>query len=806
MEKPLNDQEYNAESIKVLRGLEAVKKRPGMYIGDTSDGSGLHHMVYEVTDNAMDEALAGHCDKILITLNANGSVSVEDNGRGIPVDIHPEEGISAAEVIMTQLHAGGKFDQNSYKISGGLHGVGVSVVNALSTWLELTIWRDGKEHFMRFEDGETVAPLKVVGEVKDKHGTRVVFYPSDKTFTTIEFNYNTLLHRLKELAFLNSGVHIVIEDQRSAEVIKEDLHYKGGIVEFVKYVDRTKNSLHTTVEIRGKRDDIAVDVALQWNDSYHENIICFTNNIRQTDGGTHLAGFKAALTRTINKYVEQEGFLKKHKLVLSGEDFREGLSCVLSVKVPDPKFSSQTKDKLVSSEVRPVVENIVADKLGQWLEENPSDAKTIVGKVIEAASAREAAKKARELTRRKGGLDISSLPGKLADCQERDPSKSEVFIVEGDSAGGSAKQARDRKFQAILPLFGKILNIERIRFDKIISSDKIGTLIIALGAGIGADFNVDNIRYHKIIIMSDADVDGSHIRTLYLTFFFRHMRPLIEKGYLYIAQPPLYKIRKGSKDIYVKDDKELYEYLFTAVSNEAEAKFADGRVFNGNDLKQLLITIAEYKTFLYSMNKRFPVNLLEYCSLEGLFNEKIFNENRHEAAISRVLSNLQEEEVDRFNVAWSHNVLDENKIEFIRIIRGIREVHLFDKDFLQKSDFKKLHALSEKVAPYFTGKCQITYKKENETAEVSTPIKFYDVLFELGKRGITLQRFKGLGEMNAEQLWDTTLDPNKRTLLQVKISDFDVAEEVFSTLMGSVVEPRREFIQAHADRARNIDI
>jgi len=805
MNKTELSKEYGADSIKVLRGLEAVKKRPGMYIGDTSDGSGLHHMVYEVIDNAIDESLAGHCNNIIVILNANGSVSVEDNGRGIPVDIHTEEGKPAAEVIMTQLHAGGKFDQNSYKVSGGLHGVGVSVVNALSQWLELHIWRGDKEYYMKFEDGEVVQSLKTIGDVKDKRGTKVVFYPSIETFTSIEFNYNTLLHRLKELAFLNSGVQIILEDHRGEEVVTETLHYEGGIVAFVKHVDRNKNSLHSSIAINGMRDSISLEMAMQWNDSYHENILCFTNNIRQIDGGTHLAALKAALTRTVNKYIEQNNSLKKQKLNLVGEDVREGLSCVLSVKIPDPKFSSQTKDKLVSSEVRPVIENIVADKLSQWLEENPGDAKHIAIKIIEAGTAREAAKKARELTR-KGSLGISNLPGKLADCQEKDPAKSEIFIVEGDSAGGSAKQARDRAFQAILPLFGKILNIERVRFDKILGSDKIGTLITALGAGIGDDFNPEKLRYHKVIIMSDADVDGSHIRTLFLTFFYRYMRPLIEKGYLYIAQPPLYKIRKGSKDMYVKDEKSLYEYIFTGVTNETTVNFSNGTSITAEELKSFLDVIVDYKNLLLSMSKKLPVHILEACSLEGLCDEEIITTGKYQSVLDKIIDRLQKQEADQFNVSWSHNINEDDKIEFIRVIRGIKELHIFDKSFVQQGDFKKLNKVTQKLTSCFVGKCKISYKKDEVSMEALTPMQFYSAIFELGQKGMTLQRFKGLGEMNADQLWDTTLDPKKRTLLQVKIEDLDNAEEVFVTLMGGVVEPRKEFIQAHAESVRNIDI
>lgn len=795
---------YGAESIKVLKGLEAVRKRPGMYIGDTDDGSGLHHMVYEVMDNSIDESLANHCDTIKVALNADGSVSVEDNGRGIPVDMH-EEGKSAAEVIMTQLHAGGKFDQNSYKVSGGLHGVGVSVVNALSEWLELTIWRDGKEHFVRFEDGETVSPLVEKGDSGGKTGTRVVFYPSIKTFSNIDFKFSTLEHRFKELAFLNSGVSIELEDKREEKPNKVTLHYEGGIEEFVKYIDRTKNRLHDPIVIRSEKNSIALELAMEWNDSYHENILCFTNNIRQRDGGTHLSAFKAALTRMINKYVDKMPNAKKQKISLTGEDAREGLSCVLSVKVPDPKFSSQTKDKLVSSEVRPVVEGILGEKLDQWFEENPADAKNILAKVSEAAYAREAARRAKELTRRKGALDISNLPGKLADCQEKDPAKSEIFIVEGDSAGGSAKQGRSRFFQAILPLRGKILNVERARFDKMLGSEQIGTLITALGAGIGKDeFNPDKIRYHKIIIMTDADVDGSHIRALLLTFFYRQMREIIERGFLYIAQPPLYKVKRGNKDVYIKGDKELNEFLFSGILEDIQIASKSGNIFDV-DLKLFLENITKYKDLLIRMSKKLPIRILEALSMEGIFEAVHSNSDDYKKRLDKVIARLMNQEEDSFNVEWTYSDLGDGKTEFKKVVRGVEEVHVFDDIFLQSSDFKRIIEFGKDIKEYFAETCRIVFKNDGKYFEVNTPSECFNKLFSLSKKGMTLQRFKGLGEMNADQLWDTTLNPENRFLTQVKIEDFDATEEIFSTLMGSVVEPRKEFIRIHADEAKNID-
>jgi DNA gyrase subunit B len=806
--------EYKAQSIKVLKGLDAVRKRPGMYIGDTDDGSGLHHMIYEVVDNAIDEALAGYCNKVIVLLNADGSVSVEDNGRGMPVDLHEGEGKSAAEVVMTQLHAGGKFDENSYKISGGLHGVGVSVVNALSEWLDLTVWRDGQKHFVRFQHGDAVAPLEVVGPSEGKRGTLVTFCPSAQTFSSVEFEYATIEHRLRELAFLNPNVTIVLEDHRGENVVKNEMHYGGGISEYIKYVDRNKNALGSIIAMNGVQDKIEVSIAMQWNDTYRENIMCFTNNIRQQDGGTHLSGFRAALTRTINKYLEQAGLMKKQKIELVGEDSREGLSCIISVKVPDPKFSSQTKDKLVSSEVRTVVETIVSDKLSIWLEEHPLDAKAIAAKVMEAASAREAARKARDLTRRKGALDISNLPGKLADCQEKDPAKSELFIVEGPSAGGSAKNGRDRAYQAILPLKGKILNVERARFDRMLGNDEIGTLITALGTGIGQEsFDINNVRYHKIVIMTDADVDGAHIRTLLLTFFYRQMRPLIERGYLYIAQPPLYKVKRGSKEAYIKDDAALNEFLFTKLSEEFGVKFANGTRMQGDALKRLTEKTVAFKTLVTKMRKKLPIPILEVGALEGAFDKDLVSEDdKFFSCLDRIIVKLNDDEKESANISWRYEKREDGKVAFINTIRNTDIEHVLDRDFLQQADFKRLNALSEEFKNLFEGTCQILSNKKGSDEEIVkelaifTPGQFYDVLFALGKEGTTIQRFKGLGEMNAEQLWETTLNPENRMLLKVKIENFDSAEEIFSTLMSNVVEPRKEFIQTHADEVKNIDI
>lgn len=794
-------EEYGAESIKVLKGLEAVRKRPGMYIGDTDDGTGLHHMIYEVVDNAIDEALAGHCDKVEISLNPDGSCSVSDNGRGIPVAMHEEEGVSAAEVIMTQLHAGGKFDSNSYKISGGLHGVGVSVVNALSDWLELTVWRDGKEYSARFENGDTVKHLEELGSSDGKKGTRVTFHPSLETFSHIEFVFSTIEHRIREMAFLNSGVYIVLKDLRSEEPVEIEFKYDGGTQEFVKYLDRSKTALHTPVVVSGDSDDgISAEVALEWNDSYHENVLCFTNNIRQRDGGTHLAGFRAALTRAVNNYANNSGISKKEKVSLSGDDMREGLTCVLSVKVPDPKFSSQTKDKLVSSEVRPVVEGIVYDKLSLWFEENPAEAKMIVGKVVEAAVAREAARKARDLTRRKNSLDISSLPGKLADCQEKDPALSELFIVEGDSAGGSAKQGRSRKSQAILPLRGKILNVERARFDKMLSSQEIGTLITALGTGIGRDdFNIEKARYHKIVIMTDADVDGAHIRTLILTFFYRQMPELIEKGYLYVAQPPLYRIRRGNKAVYLKDEKSLQEYLIDGALDGTVLN-ANGEQRSGADLKNIILKTSDFIKLVKSLSRRMPWDIIQAAALAGAFTEDALG---NESNAKKIADKLNSTINDPVLGCWEASINEEGDFEFTREVRGVTERQILGKTVLSCPEVAQINEIIKSIGDVFEGR--VILKSKTEETVVSTPSLLFEAIMEAGRKGMSIQRFKGLGEMNPDQLWETTLDPDNRTLLQVKINDVDEAEEVFSTLMGGIVEPRRDFIQANALKVSNLD-
>ncbi|MES2215213.1 MAG: DNA topoisomerase (ATP-hydrolyzing) subunit B [Pseudomonadota bacterium] len=802
----LGQSHYGADSIKVLRGLEAVRKRPGMYIGDTDDGTGLHHMIYEVVDNAIDESLAGHCDRVDVILNANGSVTVRDNGRGIPTDIHSEEGISAAEVIMTQLHAGGKFDQNSYKVSGGLHGVGVSVVNALSDWLDLKIWRGGKEYYMRFRNGDAVAPLKEVGDVSGKKGTEVTFYPSAETFTNVEFNFATIEHRLRELAFLNSGVRIILTDARAVDIQEIEFLYTGGVEAYVKYIDRSKIAAHPTISVAhsDEKSGISVEVAMQWNDSYHENLLSFTNNIRQRDGGTHVIGFKAALTRVINNYIEANGLNKKAKVTLSGDDAREGLSCVLSVKVPDPKFSSQTKDKLVSSEVRPVVETAVYDKLLQWFEEHPADTKNIAAKIIEAAVAREAARKARELTRRKSALEISNLPGKLADCQEKDPAKSEVFIVEGDSAGGTAKQGRDRKSQAILPLRGKILNVERARFDKMLNSEQVGTLITALGTGIGKeDFAPEKVRYHKIIIMTDADVDGSHIRTLLLTFFYRHMREVIDLGYLYIAQPPLYKVKRGSNELYLKNEAALEGYLIDAVSNDATMETSDGRIFSGQELVEIVYKLTKFVSARDQIARKLQTNIGECLAISNALRSDLFDENSTLALTAPVIAKLSSGESEPDKTPWEAK-LNEGKVIFTRFVRGIKESNVLSRSYLEAPEFIQLTKYAAPLCSMFQGVVKLTVK--GQKTDIHLPSEMLNSILEAGKKGLTIQRFKGLGEMNSEQLWETTLNPLTRRLLQVKVGDQDAAEEVFSTLMGSVVEPRRDFIQANALNVVNLDV
>ncbi len=810
---PPQNGEYGAESIKVLRGLEAVRKRPGMYIGDTDDGTGLHHMVYEVVDNAIDETLAGHCDRIDVILNADGSVTVRDNGRGIPVDIHKEEGVSAAEVIMTQLHAGGKFDQNSYKVSGGLHGVGVSVVNALSDRLELRIWRDGKEWFMRFRNGDAEKPLEVINDAPGMSGSEITFLPSPDTFTMTDFDFKTLQDRLRELAFLNSGVNIFLSDRRSEnaeEHVEIQLHFDGGIQSFVEWLDRAKKSiLKTPLAVRHEEKDsgIVVEAGMEWTDSYHETMLCFTNNIPQRDGGTHLAGFRGALTRVITKYAEENGILKKEKVKLTGEDMREGLTCVLSVKLPDPKFSSQTKDKLVSSEVRPVVEGAIAEQLGYWLEENPAEAKQIVGKIVEAATAREAARKARDLTRRKGVLDVSNLPGKLADCQSKDPAASEIFIVEGDSAGGSAKQARDRHYQAILPLRGKILNVERARFDKMLSSQEIGTLITAIGTGIGPEeFNIDKTRYHKIVIMTDADVDGAHIRTLLLTFFFRHMPGIIERGYLYIAQPPLFKVKRGSSgEVYLKDERSLDDYLIDQALSDIALYDASGSVRTGNDLRDLLVRSRSVRNSINSLAQRTGNRrIVEQAAIAGAFDEAIFvDPERGNAYAIKTAERLDARENKR-DKGWTGSFTLDRGYVFKRTLRGVEETHRLATDHVKSADARRLHGAMEWMKEAF--EVQAEFRAGDKVlARVNGPLSLYENVLEYGRKGMSIQRYKGLGEMNPEQLWETTLDPNVRTLLQVSVEDAAKADDIFSTLMGDVVEPRREFIQDNALKVTNLD-
>ena len=825
-----NDNSYGADSIKVLKGLDAVRKRPGMYIGDTDDGSGLHHMVFEVSDNAIDEALAGHCDRILITLNPDGSVSVEDNGRGIPTGIHEEEGVSAAEVIMTQLHAGGKFDNtnddNAYKVSGGLHGVGVSVVNALSEWLELTIWRDGEEHFMRFRNGDAEAPLKVVGPAPEgKKGTRVTFLPSPETFKIIEFDFDTLEHRFRELAFLNSGVRLILVDSRHEDEKSVELFYEGGISAFVRYLDRAKTALiPDPISVTGQRDDIGIEVALEWNDSYYEQVLCFTNNIPQRDGGTHLAAFRAALTRTLNNYAEKSGIMKREKVSLTGEDMREGLTAIVSVKLPDPKFSSQTKDKLVSSEVRQPLESLMADKMAEWLEENPGHARTIIQKIIDAAAAREAARKAREASR-KSVLGIASLPGKLADCQEKDPAKSELFLVEGDSAGGSAKQGRNREVQAILPLKGKILNVERARFDRMLSSKEVGTLIQAIGTGIGRDdFNIEKLRYHKIVIMTDADVDGAHIRTLLLTFFYRQMPEIIERGHLYIAQPPLYKVAKGRSEVYLKDDTRLDDYLIEAGIGLTALETPLGPR-SGEDLRALADHARKVRSLMAYVPRRYDPAIIEALALTGALSPSL--SDRTDAL---ALTALWLNEVD-VEAQWSGEVGADGDYVLHRLWRGVTDHHVIDHKFLMSAEARKLHGLCAPEAETYAGPSRLVSLRgssvvteaaeeaeENEGgapkvqapdprgALVTRPTQLLEAILAAGRKGLSVQRYKGLGEMNAEQLWETTLDPTNRALLQVEITQADVADEIFTRLMGDVVEPRRDFIQENALNVANLDV
>ncbi|WP_439534636.1 DNA topoisomerase (ATP-hydrolyzing) subunit B [Polymorphobacter sp.] len=801
MNDKTSNTDYGADSIQVLRGLEAVRKRPGMYIGDTDDGSGLHHMVFEVSDNAIDEALAGYCDKILITLNADGSVSVTDNGRGIPTGIHSEEGISAAEVIMTQLHAGGKFnnsDDNAYKVSGGLHGVGVSVVNALSEWLELTIWRDGAEHWMRFRHGEAEAPLKQTGNADGRRGTRVTFLPSPATFKIIEFDFARLEHRFRELAFLNSGVRLELVDARHAEEQRVELFYEGGIAAFVQYLDRSKTPLvPAPVAINGRAGDIGIDVALQWNDSYHEQVLCFTNNIPQRDGGTHLAAFRAALTRTLNNYAEKSGLLKKEKVSLTGDDMREGLTGIVSVKLPDPKFSSQTKDKLVSSEVRQPLESLIAERLEIWLQENPPSARAIVSKIIDAAAAREAAKKARDLTRRKGALDIASLPGKLADCQERDPVKSELFLVEGDSAGGSAKQGRNRQFQAILPLRGKILNVERARFDRMLSSREIGTMIQALGTGIGRDeFKLEKLRYHKIVIMTDADVDGAHIRTLLLTFFYRQMPELIRGGHLFIAQPPLYKVARGRSEVYLKDNAALEDYLIDTGLSGLVLETAAGPRGDG-DVRALVEHARRFRALMDYVPKRYLATVIEALALNGALAPDIAAEAARTAAAG---SAAWLTAADGEGAIWHAEPGAEGGYVLKRDWRGVTDHHVIDAGFLASPEAPRLHALAAQEAATYIGTAKLGERR------ITRPSELLSAVLDSGRKGLSIQRYKGLGEMNAEQLWETTLDPAARTLLRVTADEADLADDIFSKLMGDVVEPRRAFIQDNALNVANLDV
>jgi DNA gyrase subunit B len=801
MNDKTSNTDYGADSIQVLRGLEAVRKRPGMYIGDTDDGSGLHHMVFEVSDNAIDEALAGYCDKILITMNADGSVSVTDNGRGIPTGIHSEEGVSAAEVIMTQLHAGGKFnnsDDNAYKVSGGLHGVGVSVVNALSEWLELTIWRDGAEHWMRFRHGEAEAPLKQTGTADGRRGTRVTFLPSPATFKTVEFDFGRLEHRFRELAFLNSGVRLELVDARHAEEQRVELFYEGGIAAFVQYLDRSKTPLFPApVAINGRAGDIGIDVALQWNDSYHEQVLCFTNNIPQRDGGTHLAAFRAALTRTLNNYAEKSGLLKKEKVSLTGDDMREGLTGIVSVKLPDPKFSSQTKDKLVSSEVRQPLESLIAERLEIWLQENPPSARAIVSKIIDAAAAREAAKKARDLTRRKGALDIASLPGKLADCQERDPAKSELFLVEGDSAGGSAKQGRNRQFQAILPLRGKILNVERARFDRMLSSREIGTMIQALGTGIGRDeFKLEKLRYHKIVIMTDADVDGAHIRTLLLTFFYRQMPELIRGGHLFIAQPPLYKVARGRSEVYLKDNSALEQYLIDTGLSGLVLETAAGPRGDG-DVRALVEHARRFRALMDYVPKRYLATVIEALALNGALEPRLAADATRTAAAA---SAAWLTAADGEGAIWHAEPGVEGGYVLQRDWRGVTDHHVIDAGFLASPEAPRLHALAAQEAATYIGTAKLGERRITRPSELLTAV------LDAGRKGLSVQRYKGLGEMNAEQLWETTLDPAARTLLRVTADEADLADDIFSKLMGDVVEPRRAFIQDNALNVANLDV
>jgi DNA gyrase subunit B len=804
---PSNEQDYDAASISVLRGLDAVRKRPGMYIGDTDDGSGLHHMAFEIIDNAVDEAQAGYAKNVSLVLNGDGSVTVRDDGRGIPTDMHAEEGVSAAEVVLTRLHAGGKFNQNSYKVSGGLHGVGAAVVNALSEWMEVRIWRQGLEHFIRFANGDAEGPLVVVGPSDQPQGTEVTFKPSANTFTKTIFDFAVLEKRLRELAFLNSGLRIVLRDERHAPAQNVDLFYEGGLRAFVEYLDRAKVSVFSpciSVATDDAASGIRVEFALSWNDSFHETMLCFTNNIPQRDGGSHLAGFRQALTRVVSKYAEGMG--KKDSLALVGEDMREGMTAVLSVKVPDPKFSSQTKDKLVSSEVQPVVQAAAADAIAHWFETHPREAKSIIQKVMDAASAREAARKARELTRRKGVLDISTLPGKLADCQERDPAKSEIFLVEGDSAGGSAKGGRDRKTQAILPLKGKILNVERARFDRMLGSAEIGTLITALGTGIGrgepeqGGFDVGKLRYHRIVIMTDADVDGSHIRTLLLTFFFRQMPQLIERGHLYIAQPPLYRAKRGNDERYLKNDDALDDFLLDKALGNASLTYADGTILAGAELAEEARFLRQVFIQLRGLSEnQIPLALLEQAAIADVLTPDVARAQTHAQNFAARLDQVALPNERGWKVA-----IDAQGVQLARVVRGVAERYHFDAAFLRSAEARWLAERADRLGARFA--TPGTLKLDSQEIAVAGPASTFERILAQGRRGLTLQRFKGLGEMNADQLWKTTLDPSARTLLQVRVGDAEEAAQVFSTLMGDVVEPRREFIVGNALRVANLDV
>ena len=797
---------YDADSIKVLKGLDAVRKRPGMYIGDTDDGSGLHHMVYEVLDNSIDEALAGHCDLIKVKLLIDGSVTVSDNGRGIPVDLHEEEGMSAAEVIMTQLHAGGKFDNNSYKVSGGLHGVGISVVNALSEFLSLTIYRNGKIYKIDFTEGNTNSPLAIIGDNDEKTGTEINFKPSTNTFTNCIFDYSILEHRIRELAFLNSGVHIDLIDERETEKKSITFFYEGGLKAYIEYLNRSRHAIHDTIATSHEKEGITVDISMEWTDGYHETTLCFTNNIPQRDGGTHLAGFRAALTRVINNYSSNSGIAKKEKIQLTGEDCREGLTTVLSLKIPDPKFSSQTKDKLVSSEVRPVVEQLVSESLNQWLDEHPTEAKKIIAKAYDAASAREAAKRARELTRRKGVMDIASLPGKLADCQEKDPSKSEIFLVEGDSAGGSAKQGRDRSNQAILPLRGKILNVERARIDKMLSSVEIGTLITAIGAGVGnSEIDLAKARYHKIIIMTDADVDGSHIRTLLLTFFFRHMRPLVDAGYLYIAQPPLFRAKHGQSEVYLKDQVALDNYLVSSGIKGVSISCGSNETILGEDLKISVEKSIYAKRMIDTLSQKLGFSeVTAQLSILGFLNSDVFDNEENLIVINNRLNKSLINSEKGWNAVFKVEDEDKKILEISRINRGVKDLFILTNEDILSEEAKILDNMKVFLNDHFLEKCVFSIN-ENEY-EIKGPLELAKRITDLGKKGSQINRYKGLGEMNPVQLWETTLDPNARFLLQVKVEHEGDAEETFSTLMGETVEHRRNFIQENALKVSNLDV